>query len=405
MLDYSTLFSDGLPDPAPRWAPLPKYYFIGGNNDPEQIPVEGLIEAAASVLRREGSKLALYGLGLGPQGYPGLRRFVADKSRRRRGIEAPVEDILITTGSGQGIDMVSRLLLNPGDTVLTEEYCYQGALNRFRKLGAKPVGMKLDADGIVIDALARQLAELKARGTTPKFIYTIPTIQNPTASILPLDRRRALIALAKEYGVPIFEDECYADLLWEGVEAPPALYALDPARVIHIGSFSKSLAPALRLGYLIAGWDIISRVLPLKTDGGTGALDQMIVAEYFTRHFDSHVHHLSGVLRGKLNTMIEAVEREFGAAAECWAPKGGIFLWISLPGVVDVRRLVKPAAEAGLVFNPGPDWAVSADNSRNCLRLCFAMPDETTIRDGVAELARVCHEQTGIPVRSANVPR
>jgi 2-aminoadipate transaminase len=405
MLDYSTLFSDGLPDPAPRWAPLPKYYFIGGNNDPEQIPVEGLIEAAASVLRREGSKLALYGLGLGPQGYPGLRRFVADKSRRRRGIEAPVEDILITTGSGQGIDMVSRLLLNPGDTVLTEEYCYQGALNRFRKLGAKPVGMKLDADGIVIDALARQLAELKARGTTPKFIYTIPTIQNPTASILPLDRRRALIALAQEYGVPIFEDECYADLLWEGVEAPPALYALDPAQVIHIGSFSKSLAPALRLGYLIAGWDIISRVLPLKTDGGTGALDQMIVAEYFTRHFDSHVHHLSGVLRGKLNTMIEAVEREFGAAAECWAPKGGIFLWISLPGVVDVRRLVKPAAEAGLVFNPGPDWAVSADNSRNCLRLCFAMPDETTIRDGVAELARVCHEQTGVPVRSANVPR
>jgi 2-aminoadipate transaminase len=405
MLDYSTLFSDGLPDPAPRWAPLPKYYFIGGNNDPEQIPVEGLIEAAASVLRREGSKLALYGLGLGPQGYPGLRRFVADKSRRRRGIEAPVEDILITTGSGQGIDMVSRLLLNPGDTVLTEEYCYQGALNRFRKLGAKPVGMKLDADGIVIDALARQLAELKARGTTPKFIYTIPTIQNPTASILPLDRRRALIALAKEYGVPIFEDECYADLLWEGVEAPPALYALDPARVIHIGSFSKSLAPALRLGYLIAGWDIISRVLPLKTDGGTGALDQMIVAEYFTRHFDSHVHHLSGVLRGKLNTMIEAVEREFGAAAECWAPKGGIFLWIRLPGVVDVRRLVKPAAEAGLVFNPGPDWAVTADNSRNCLRLCFAMPDKATIRDGVAELARVCHQQTGVPVRSANVPR
>jgi 2-aminoadipate transaminase len=405
MIDYSKLYSAGLPDPAVRWAPFPKYYFVGGNNDPEQIPIEGLVEAAASVLRRDGSKLAIYNMGLGPQGYPGLRQFVADKCNRQRGIKAPIEDILITTGSGQGLDMISKLLVNPGDTVLTEEYCYQGAMNRFRKLGAKLVGMKLDTDGIVIDALAQQLADLKAKGITPKFIYTIPTVQNPTASILPLDRRLALIKLAREYNVAIFEDECYADLLWEGVEAPPALYALDPGCVIHIGSFSKSLAPALRLGYLIAGWDLMSRLLPLKGDSGTGALDQMVVAEYFSKNYDRHMGHLNGILRGKLDTMTEAVAREFGSAAECWVPKGGIFLWIKLPDGVDVRKLVKPAAEAGIVFNPGPEWAVSADNSSNCLRLCFAMPSAQTIREGVAELARVCHEQTGIPMRSGNVAR
>ena len=404
-IDYGKLYSADLPPPAPRWAPFPKYYFIGGNNDPEQIPIEGLVDAAASVLRREGSKLAIYNLGLGPQGYPGLRQFVADKCQRQRGIAAPIEDILITTGSGQGLDMISKLLVNPGDTVLTEEYCYQGAMNRFRKLGAKLVGMKLDGDGIVIDALAHQLAELKAQGITPKFIYTIPTIQNPTASILPLDRRHALLALAREYNVAIFEDECYADLLWEGVEAPPALYALDPGCVIHLGSFSKSLAPALRLGYVIAGWEIMSRLLPLKGDSGTGALDQMVVAEYFSKSYDSHMGHLNGVLHEKLATMTEAVEREFGASAECWAPKGGIFLWIKLPDTVDVRKLVKPAADAGIVFNPGPEWAVSADNSFNCLRLCFAMPSKQTIKDGVAELARVCYEQTGIPIRSGNVSR
>jgi 2-aminoadipate transaminase len=404
-IDYSKLFSAGLPAAASRWAPFPKYYFVGGNNDPEQIPIEGLVEAAASVLRREGSKLAIYNLGLGPQGYPALRQFVADKCGRQRGIKASIEDILITTGSGQGLDMISKLLVNPGDTVLTEEFCYQGAMNRFRNLGAKLVGMKLDADGIVIDALAQQLADLKARGITPKFIYTIPTVQNPTASILPLDRRLALIKLAHEYNVAIFEDECYADLLWEAVEAPPALYTLDPGCVIHIGSFSKCLAPALRLGYLIAGWDIMSRLIPLKADSGTGALDQMVVAEYFSQHYDRHVSHLNGVLHDKLNTMTEAVAREFGSAAECWAPKGGIFLWIKLPASVDVRKLVKPAAEAGIVFNPGPEWAVSADNSSNCLRLCFAMPSKQTIRDGVAEFARVCYEQTGIPIRSGNVAR
>jgi 2-aminoadipate transaminase len=404
-IDYAKLYSEGLPDPAPKWAPFPPYYFVGGNNDPTEIPIEGLIDAAASVLRREGSKLAIYNLGLGPQGYPGLRQFVADRCKRHRGMNVGVDDVTIVTGSGQGIDMISKLLINPGDTVLCEEFCYQGALRRFRQLGAKIEAMKLDDDGIVIDALAAQLAALKAKGVTPKFIYTIPTIQNPTASILPLDRRHALLNLAHEYNVAIFEDECYADLLWQGVEAPPALYALDPGCVIHLGSFSKSLAPALRLGYLVADWELMRRLLPLKGDSGTGALDQMIVAEYFSQHFVTHVNHLNGVLHDKLKTMVEAVEREFGATAECWKPKGGIFLWIKLPDQVDTRKLLKPAADAGIIFNEGPAWAVSADNSTSHLRLCFAMPDKKTIRDGVAAFAQVCYEQTGIPVRSGNVQR
>jgi 2-aminoadipate transaminase len=404
-IDYGKLYSDGLPDPAPKWTPFPPYYFVGGNNDPERIPIEGLVEAAASVLRREGSKLAIYNLGLGPQGYPGLRQFVADRCNRVRGLSIGIDDVMIVTGSGQGLDMISRLLVNPGDTVLCEEFCYQGAMNRFRRLGAKLEAMKLDQDGIVIDALAAQLAGLKARGITPKFIYTIPTIQNPTGSILPLDRRHALIKLAREYNVAIFEDECYADLLWEGMEAPPALYALDPGCVIHLGSFSKSLAPALRLGYIVAEWEIMRRLLPLKGDSGTGALDQMVVAEYFSRNFDKHLSHLNGVLHDKLNCMVEAVEREFGASAECWYPKGGIFLWIKLPDQVDVRKLLKPAAEAGIIFNEGPAWAVSPHNSGSHLRLCFAMPSKQVIRDGIAAFAQVCYEQIGIPPRSANVQR
>ena len=131
----------------------------------------------------------------------------------------------------------------------------------------------------------------------------------------------------------------------------------------------------------------------------------MIVAEYFSQNFDTHMGRLNPVLHSKLDTMTEAVAREFGSAAECWVPKGGIFLWIKLPAAIDVRKLVKPAAEAGIAFNPGPEWAVSADNSSNCLRLCFAMPSRETIREGVAELARVCYEQTGIPIRSGNISR
>lgn len=400
--DLTRLFGTGLPDPSPRFTGFPKFNFIGGHNDPEQMPIEGLIEAATSVLRREGASLAMYNLGKGPQGYPGLRAFLADKLKRHRGMAIGQDDVMITSGSGQGIDMVSRLLVDPGDTVILEEACYAGAINRFKRIGAKIVGAKLDEHGLRIDALADQLDGLKAQGVVPKCIYTIPTIQNPTGSILPLERRQALLALARERNIAIFEDECYADLLWVR-DAPPSLYALAPDQVVHIGSFSKSLAPALRVGYAVGSWSVLSRLIAMKTDGGTGALDQMIIAEYFSKFFDQHVERLSQVLREKLDTMVEAVEREFGTVVELWKPEGGIFLWLKLPDQVDVTKLVKPAAEAGIVFNPGPEWVCDPSSAKSSMRLCFALPSKQQIKEGVAELARVCFEQTGIPVRSANV--
>ncbi len=404
---YPHLFGKQVPPPAPRWAGNAKFNFIGGHNDRALIPVEGLIEAAAAVLRREGANLALYSLAQGPQGYQGLRRFVADKLARWRGIGGSPDDVLITSGSGQGIDLVNQVLLEPGDTVILEEFTYGGYLTKLRRIGVNIVGAPLDEDGIRIDALAAILDGLKRKSITPKYICTIPTIQNPTGSIMPLDRRREFLALARTHGVPIFEDECYADLTWGGMNAPPALYALDPDHVIHIGSFSKTLAPALRLGYVMADWGFLSRMVAIKaaTDSGTGALEQMVVAEYFATHFADHVDELSRTLKGKLDTMVEAVEREFGTACEPWAPKGGIFLWMKLPDQVDVRKLVQPALKAGIAFNPGPEWACDGDAAKSRLRLCFGLTTKEEIRDGVAAFARVCHEETGIPEQSGNVRR
>jgi 2-aminoadipate transaminase len=402
---YPDLFARNVPPPAPRWAGNARLNFIGGHNDRTLIPVEGLIEATAAVLRREGSELALYSLAQGPQGYRGLRQFVADKLARWRGIDGTADDVLITSGSGQGIDLINQVLLEPGDTVILEEFTYGGYLTKLRRLGVNIVGAPLDEDGIKIDALAAILADLKKKGTTPKYVCTIPTIQNPTGSIMPVDRRRQLLALAREYGVPIFEDECYADLTWGGMSAPPALYALDPAHVIHIGSFSKTLAPALRLGYVMADWQFMSRMVAIKTQGdsGTGALEQMVVAEYFSKHFEDHVDELSTALKGKLDTMVEAVAREFGTAVEPWVPKGGIFLWMKLPDQVDVRKLVQPALKAGIAFNPGPEWAVDGDAAKSRLRLCFGLTTKEEILEGVAAFARVCYEETGIPEQSGNV--
>ena len=404
---YPELIGKSVPPPAPRWAGHAKYNFIGGHNDPTLVPIAGLTRAAAAVLQREGADLALYNLGHGPQGYPGLRRFVADKLGEWRGIATAAEDVLVTTGSGQGIDLVNQTLLEPGDTVILEEFSYGGAITKLRRLGVDIVGAPLDEDGLRIDALTQILDQLKRRGTVPKYIYTIPTIQNPTGSIMPLERRHALLALARERQVPIFEDECYADLIWGGTTAPPALFALDPQHVVHIGSFSKTLAPALRVGYAVADWQFLGRMVALKAqrDSGTGALDQMIVAEYFAQHFAAHVTELSQTLKGKLDTMVEAVEREFGTAAEPWRPKGGIFLWLKLPDAVDVMKLVKPALDAGIAFNPGPEWSCDPAAARSRLRLCFALPSKEEIRQGVAQFARVCFEETGIPAQSGNIRR
>lgn len=399
---YPGSFSRSGPEPATRFTGLPRYNFVFGHNDPAEVPAEELALAAEKVLREQGSTLAMYHLGHGPQGHRGLREFVAAKIGRTRGIVCSADDVMLTSGSLQAMDLINEAFLEPGDTVIVEEFTYGGALTKLQRLGANVLAAPLDERGIRIDELATTLKDLRAKGVIPKFIYTIPTVQNPTGSIMPMDRRRQLLALSAEYSVPIFEDECYADLAWEA-GAPPALYGLDPTRVVHIGSFSKSLAPALRVGYVVGSWDVLSRVLARKTDAGSPAIEQMLIAEYFGREFDRHVTDLKAALRRKLDVLVESLECEFGTTAEPMVPKGGIFLWLKLPDHIDVRTFAQSALDQGVAFNPGPEWAVDPESARSYMRLCFALPSEETIRQGIAELARICFEHTGVPERRANV--
>ena len=403
--DFTPLLPAGLPAPAAKWTGLATFSFVGGNNDPDQVPVGGLIAAVDAVLRREGKGLATYNLAHGPQGYRPLREFLTAKLKRDAGIACTVDDLLIVSGSLQALDLVNQTLLARGDTVIVEQETYQGALNRLSRLGVSAVGIPLDGDGLRMDALARALSDLKARGIRPKYIYTIPTVQNPTGSIMPEARRAELLRLSEAYGVPIFEDDCYADLVWEG-KRPPAIHAMATnGGVIHIGSFSKSIAPALRVGFVAAPWEIMSRMLALKTDAGSGALEQMVLAEYCAPHFATHVPELTIALRKKLDTLMEALDEQFGTAAEFEAPKGGIFLWVKLPDHVDTLKLYQSALASGVSINPGPEWSTNSGYSNSRLRLCFASPSHTQIREGIAVLADVCRRELGVPARIANVEK
>lgn len=400
--DFTPILADNLPPAAVPWAGYPRHNFVGGHVDRETVPVEDLITAITRQLRQKGPELAKYFTDSGPQGLTDLRDYVARKMTDLRGTPTTPDQVLITSGSLQGLDLVNDALLNPGDTVIIEENTYGGMLPKIARHGAKAVGAPLDGDGIMIDRLEAILDDLNAQGVTPKYIFTIPTIQNPTGSVMPLERRKALVALARARGIPIFEDECYADLVWEG-DWPPAIRSLDDTgMVIHIGSFSKTLAPALRLGYLVADWPILSRLLPLKGDAGTGALEQMLVADYFGEHFEQHLAEIKPKLSAKLDVLAEAVEREFGTAAEFTRPKGGIFFWMRIPGV-DTSALLPVANAEGLQFNAGAEWSTMGADARDCLRLCFALTTADEIRDGVAKLAEICRRETGIPARSGNV--
>jgi len=401
--DIAPLLAPGLPAPAAKWTGFPPYNFVGGHNAPEHVPVEALIAAASRVLQREGPSLATYGLNSGPQGYRPLRAFLCDKLKAHAGIACTPEDVLITSGSLQGLDLVNDMLLAPGDTVLVEAETYAGALTRLARRGVTALGVGIDGDGMRADALAAALDGLRRRQVRAKYIYTIPTVHNPTGTIMSEARRADLLALAQAHGVPIFEDECYSDLVWSG-RRPPALHAMaNGAGVIHIGSFSKSIAPALRVGYLIAHGDILARVLALKTDAGSGALEQMVLGEFCAAHFAEHVPKLTRALRGKLEVLMEALNAQFGTAAEFVEPKGGIFLWVKLPEAVDTGRLAQLALAAGIAINPGAEWTAERGGGRTSLRICFAHPSAATIREGIAALARVCHNAFGVPARMANV--
>ena len=396
-LDYSALFNRELPPPTPRWGGHPRYNFIGGHSDPDMVPTEGFIESAERVFRGDPRNISMYNFSGGPQGILPLREFLVEKLGQHRGINTTIDDVLITSGSGQGIELINEILLEEGDTAIVEAFSFSGALGNLRRRKVNIVGIEVDRDGMRMDHLAQALEDLRGRGVRPKYIYTIPTLQNPTGTVLSMERRFRMLELSEEYGVPIFEDECYADLIFEG-EYENAIRSLDDSnRVLHIGSFSKTLGPGTRLGYVVATWDVMSRLLSRKNDAGTGVMDQMIVGDYFTHHYEDHILEMRSALQRKCDVLSGALRESFGPSVEFEVPRGGMYLWVKLPDGVDSRDLEGPALREGIAFNPGPDWSADPDAAAGYIRLCFALPSEEEIREGVDKLADVFRREGALP--------
>jgi 2-aminoadipate transaminase len=398
-------FSEVLPSSVSIYTGFPKYNFVGGHNSEESIPIAELAKSAEKVIKAEGKNLALYGHNSGPQGNLLLREFLVSYLGNYTGINISIDNILLTSGSLQALDLINKLLLNSGDTVLVEEATYGGAISRIKSLGVNHIGIKLDKDGICLDNLVSTLDKLKSKNIIPKFLYTIPTVQNPTATIMPENRRKKILEIAEKYKFLIVEDDCYADLTWDR-ERPKSIYSLcKDERVIYCGSFSKSLAPALRVGYIVASWKVISKILGFKNDGGSGAIEQMILADFCINNYKNHTLSLVKELKRKCDIMVKSLELEFGSIAEFDVPMGGIFIWITFPDSIDTNKLYEAALKKGIALNPGSEWVSNPRDGDHKIRLCFANPSEQTIKEGINQLAEICFQEFGLPNIRANIKR
>jgi 2-aminoadipate transaminase len=362
--------------------------FAGGLPAPEVFPVERFADACHRVLEAKGGMALQYSAS---EGYTPLREYLAQRMARY-GIIAGVDNVLITSGSQQALDLIAKLLINPGDRILVEAPTYLGALQAFNVYGAEYVSVPIDHDGLRTD----QLDEALRSG--PKFMYILPNFQNPGGVTLCEPRRHELVLLADKYGIPIIEDDPYGQLRYEGEHLPPLL-VLDRenlrrddgklGNVLYLSTFSKTLAPGIRLGWIVAPPDVISKLVQLKqgADLHSSTFDQMVAYEVVHDGFlDEHVKKIRAVYRERRDVMLAALAEYFPPEVTWTHPEGGLFLWMTLPEGLDMQHLFQAALRENVAFVPGDCFYPGGDEGSRHMRLNFSHSNPQQIREGIRRL-------------------
>lgn len=358
--------------------------FAGGMPAPDLFPYADLL--AASERAFSTPEKALSSLQYGPsEGYVPLRQWLAD-ALAKEGIDAAGNQILITTGSQQGIDLLAKAFLDPGDEVVVANPTFLGALQSFSSFQARYLTVPMDEQGMKIESLSRILENHQ-----PKFIYSIPSYQNPTGISMSSDRKAEFYALARVHGVPIIEDDPYGDLYF-GAEKPITLKSLDrDDGVMLLRTFSKILAPGLRLGYAVLPSEIMTRVLPLKqaADLHSSAFNQVMIHEYLsTGKLANHLERLRGVYRRRRDLMLAALTKHFPDDCRWTHPQGGLFIWVTLPPGISASALLDEAVGQRVAFIPGQAF-FAYGGGENTFRLNFSNASEEGIEEGIKRLGEV----------------
>jgi len=371
--------------PAPLYGPVqPRnpdmISFAYGLADPDLFPRADLLAATAAVLKED----AAAALNYGPT-YAGLREQIVARLRAQ-GVEAEDEHVLVSYGSSQILALLPEVFVDRGDVVLIEGPSFMGAVRHFSDAGARLVTVPTDDDGMDVAALEDILHDLNRQNLRPKFIYTIPTFHNPTGATMPLARRQKLVALGAAYGVAVVEDDAYGDLRFEGQPLPP-LAALDQEGwVIRTGTYSKILAPGVRMGWAYARPEVIARLAKFKAEGSSGPFLTQVVARYCADgRLDTHIQELIALYRHKRDVMLGAIAREFPAGVTTLQPKGGFFIWCRLPPGMSAAALLKAAEQKGATFLPGTHCYADGQGD-DAIRLAFSFQPAELIEEGMARI-------------------
>ena len=364
--------------------------FAGGAPDPNLFPKKEFAEIAKEILEKDGNTALQYGI---TEGYAPLR----DWTKKRlvsQGVLTENDDVIIVSGGQQGIDLATKSLINPGDGVICEEPSFIGGLNSFRSYNAELYGVPVLSDGIDTDKLEEVLKEHK----NIKLLYTISTFQNPSGITISLEKRKKILELAGKYDFLIYEDNPYGELRFSGEEIP-TLKSLDKNdRVIYFGSFSKILAPGMRLGFTSAPAPLLERMIICKQteDVHTNVLSQMIAYEFVTRYsIDEHIAKLREAYGKKCKLMMDCMDEYFPKAVEHTCPEGGLFLYCTMPKGYDSKELMKKALEKNVAFVPGTSCMIDDKATYSTFRMNYSTASEEDIKTGIKALGEVLHQFMG----------
>lgn len=362
--------------------------FSAGNPAPNAFPVEDITKITAEIMAEQPIDALQYSV---TEGYPALRDAVKKLCAERYGIRlSPGEDLIMISGAQQGSDLVTKTLVNVGDTVLCEDPSFIGCLNCFRSYGAKLVGVEMESDGVNLEKL-----EMEMKKPNIKLFYMIPNFQNPSGITTSLEKRRAILALAKKYNVMILEDNPYGDLRFTGTDIPSIKSMDDDGAVIYMGSFSKIIAPGLRVGYIIAPSPILSKMVVGKqcADVHTTMLAQLICHRFLTtRDLNAHLTRLQAIYRDKCALMVDGIEREFAPGVAHTSPEGGLFLWCTLPESMDMMAFCQKAVANKVAVVPGVAFLTDETSPSHSFRMNFSTPSDEAIVEGVKRLGQLTKE-------------
>jgi DNA-binding transcriptional MocR family regulator len=360
--------------------------FAGGLPAPELFPLKEIEEVAVKVIREEGRAALQYST---TEGFLPLREKIVERMKKVK-VECKPNDILITSGSQQGLEFSGRIFVNEGDVIICESPSYLGALNAFKAYLPKFVEIPMDDDGMIIEELEKALEQ----NPNAKFIYTIPDFQNPTGRTMSLERRKKLLELAYKYNIPVVEDNPYGELRFEG-EILPAIKSFDTkGLVIHLGTFSKTFCPGVRLGWVVASPEILSKYIVVKqgADLQSSTISQREVSKFLEMFdLDAHIENLIKIYRKRRDLMLETMEKEFPAGVTFTRPAGGLFTWVTFPAHLDAAEVMKKSIEQKVAFVPGQSFFPNGE-FKNHGRFNYSNMPEEKIVEGIKRLGKVLRE-------------